>query len=1033
MKKLWTAFLAVVCILPLLFQGQVQAATHINVIVDGMRINPSQPPIMVQNRVMLPMRVIFQLLGAKVTWDQKTQTVTAVRDNSTIILKINAKTATIDGKSTTLDVPAKNLSGTTMVPVRFVSEALGEKIGWNSTTKTVTVTTSNNSAGEGSLGPVNYITLRDIGNIGDGRDLQVSFSKSANEQHASYYRVFLVKASKASYFNESAAANAPSANYSVIFPTGSDPSLTFSSNTRDSDGELIRENQAYTAFVLAVGKYSGSSQMSKASPAVTLINNRAVDAPTGVTVSDVNNYGDGRDLSVSFVRAASESQISGYRLFVVKTQGLSSFNLTAAQAVPATSYTSVAKPSSSTSQMTLSLGSSSRDTSGELIRSGVSYSVVVMALSSNESTALSRLSTPSSSVTLNQSASVPMITQVSDVSDYGDGRDLRVAFNKVSDESNIGSYRIYVVKSGTAGLFDVNRANNLTSYYYTTVNKNGYNLVHTLPATARDTDGQLIRSGVYYRVFVSAVGTGSQNGVQLLSTASNEIILSTGNQVEAVTGVAATDSSDYNDGRDLRITFNRANNESNILNYRVFVVKYNKSSSFSVDSANALSIYNYTQVNKTGYNLSQSLSSSTRDTDGDLLRNGNSYAIFVMSVSSNAYTGNVLSASSPYVYMSANQVVAAVTGLAVSDVSDNNDGRDLRVAFNRVSNESTIGHYKIYVVKNENAASFDLNWANSLDSSRYTYVSKTNNNQIVNLAAGARDINGDVIRNGVAYRIFVLTAGSGSYAGYSALSSPSSVITLSGNTSVPAASNVAATDGGNNNDGRDLFVSFSPAAEESRISGYRIYVVPSQKADAFNLAAANNVNTANYTPVNKTGSTLSVSLSATSTDTDGLPIRNMTAYRVFVVSVSTDGVAGNNALSAPSSVITMESGAVTAPTSVTASVYWDNAAAQRIDLSFTPATSGNVSEYRVMLVPTSLPFGIDDAKRVAANNYTVIPHQEGTITRELGINTRDVEGNSFNASSQSYHVIILAVGNPAQTNTVAITENVPLQNWPHPS
>lgn len=95
-----------------------------------------------QGRVMLPMRAIFESLGASVKWNQKTQTVTANRDGTTIVLQINNKTATINGQTVSLDVPAKNVKGNTMIPVRFASEALGEKIGWNSRTKTVTITTS---------------------------------------------------------------------------------------------------------------------------------------------------------------------------------------------------------------------------------------------------------------------------------------------------------------------------------------------------------------------------------------------------------------------------------------------------------------------------------------------------------------------------------------------------------------------------------------------------------------------------------------------------------------------------------------------------------------------------------------------------------------------------------------------------------------------------------------------------------------------------------------------------------------------------
>ncbi|MCU6340251.1 copper amine oxidase N-terminal domain-containing protein, partial [Enterobacter quasiroggenkampii] len=78
---------------------------------------------------MLPMRAIFEALDAKVLWDQRKQMVTAIKDDTTIVLKIGSKAATINGSAVVLDVPPQTLLGRTMVPVRFVSEAIGAEVG----------------------------------------------------------------------------------------------------------------------------------------------------------------------------------------------------------------------------------------------------------------------------------------------------------------------------------------------------------------------------------------------------------------------------------------------------------------------------------------------------------------------------------------------------------------------------------------------------------------------------------------------------------------------------------------------------------------------------------------------------------------------------------------------------------------------------------------------------------------------------------------------------------------------------------------
>ncbi|WP_106768670.1 copper amine oxidase N-terminal domain-containing protein [Paenibacillus faecalis] len=496
MRKFWAAMLTALLIFPMIFQSQAQAAVKINILIDGVRLKTKQAPIMVQNRVMLPMRAIFEELDAKVTWNQKTKTVTAVRDDTKIVLKTNSKTAKINNRNVKLDVPAKNLRGTTMVPVRFVSEALGEKVGWNSKTKTVSITTTSDRGTVPGYGisPVSYVNARDVANNGDGRDLQISFAKSYTEPSVAQYRVMIVKASRAYAFNPSTARMVQPSNYSVVFPNGTDPSITLNSSSRDVDGDYIRENQAYKAYVLAVGRTNGVYALSSPSPNITLANTNAVEPATNVKASDINDYRDGRDLSVSFTRAQREDLISNYRVMVVKTKDAGKFDLAAAKSLPSQNYTTVYKTSSSNSTLATTLNSSSRDTSGEYIRNGVPYTLFVMSVSNNENMLASKLSSASPSITLGTgSANSPVITQVRDVSDYGDGRDLRVDFTKMSDESRIGSYRIFVVKSSDYHNFNLNRANSVSSYNYTQVSKTGNNISYNLSSGARDVDGALIR------------------------------------------------------------------------------------------------------------------------------------------------------------------------------------------------------------------------------------------------------------------------------------------------------------------------------------------------------------------------------------------------------------------------------------------------------------------------------------------------------------------------------------------------------------
>jgi len=71
------------------------------------------------------MRAIFEALGAEIEWDGTTQTVTGTKDSSTITLRIGSNTATVNGQQQNLDQPAVVQSSRTLVPLRFVGEALG--------------------------------------------------------------------------------------------------------------------------------------------------------------------------------------------------------------------------------------------------------------------------------------------------------------------------------------------------------------------------------------------------------------------------------------------------------------------------------------------------------------------------------------------------------------------------------------------------------------------------------------------------------------------------------------------------------------------------------------------------------------------------------------------------------------------------------------------------------------------------------------------------------------------------------------------
>lgn len=101
------------------------------VYIDGKRLYFDVPPQIDGGRTLVPLRAIFEALGCKVNYDSKTKNITATKGETKISLTLGSKKANINGVETILDVPAKELSGRTIVPIRFVSESFGTSVNWD--------------------------------------------------------------------------------------------------------------------------------------------------------------------------------------------------------------------------------------------------------------------------------------------------------------------------------------------------------------------------------------------------------------------------------------------------------------------------------------------------------------------------------------------------------------------------------------------------------------------------------------------------------------------------------------------------------------------------------------------------------------------------------------------------------------------------------------------------------------------------------------------------------------------------------------
>lgn len=121
------------------------ASQYITVLVNNQKVTfPDQKPYIDQNnRTMVPVRFVSEALGAKVSWNGKTQTVGIIQGGKDILLKIGESKASVNGQLALFDTKAVLINSRTMVPLRFVSETLGAQVDWVAATSTVKITVNN--------------------------------------------------------------------------------------------------------------------------------------------------------------------------------------------------------------------------------------------------------------------------------------------------------------------------------------------------------------------------------------------------------------------------------------------------------------------------------------------------------------------------------------------------------------------------------------------------------------------------------------------------------------------------------------------------------------------------------------------------------------------------------------------------------------------------------------------------------------------------------------------------------------------------
>lgn len=138
MKKIRLTLIVLLALFAILHTSGY-AERPIKIVVGGEKLETDVAPTVINERTMLPVRAVFEAIGAKVKYDANTRTVTATKRDKTVKLVIDSDIMTVNGEQKTLDVPATIINSRTLVPVRACAEAFDLDVEWIDKTRTVKI------------------------------------------------------------------------------------------------------------------------------------------------------------------------------------------------------------------------------------------------------------------------------------------------------------------------------------------------------------------------------------------------------------------------------------------------------------------------------------------------------------------------------------------------------------------------------------------------------------------------------------------------------------------------------------------------------------------------------------------------------------------------------------------------------------------------------------------------------------------------------------------------------------------------------
>lgn len=139
MKKILSILVGAIMLISMMCIS-VYADNEISVYLDGSKVEFDVKPLIINERTMVPIRAIFEKMGATVEWNQSTSSAVCTKDDTVVKMTVNSTNMYVNNQKIEMDTTPIVIDGRTLAPARYVAEAFGSEVEWDQQNSAVIIT-----------------------------------------------------------------------------------------------------------------------------------------------------------------------------------------------------------------------------------------------------------------------------------------------------------------------------------------------------------------------------------------------------------------------------------------------------------------------------------------------------------------------------------------------------------------------------------------------------------------------------------------------------------------------------------------------------------------------------------------------------------------------------------------------------------------------------------------------------------------------------------------------------------------------------